>query len=576
MKKIIAIFLTVLMVLSCAGVFAACNKGGDNKMGTSGAIDSDSTDNSVSSVTGDNSSQGDPSTSVPSSADASDITSDSVTSSENSDKTSAEASSETSAQASDGQEGGDSAQQPDHEHNLVDGYCTECGEYLWTEGLRYTLNDEKTEYSVSSLGGVNDKDIYIPDTYNDLPVTGIGVCAFQERSTVESVTLNDNIKTIGDAAFIQCPNLKAVKLGSSVESIGEMAFMECKSLESITFFESLVTIGACAFGGCEKLKSVYIPDSVTNICDSAFSACGLESVSVGAAEIGVFAFNMNYRLKDLELREGVVNIRDLAFESCFGLTSVTIPESVESIGGNAFADCPKLVEVCNKSALPITAGSRDNGSVAFFAKHIYEEGESFISEDEGFVFYDEGDDKILLSYVGDNSEVVIPTDITDINKYAFAYCDGLTSVTIPEGISTINEAAFYHCENLAEVVIPEGVESLGYIAFATDTALTTVVLPDSLKKIGPSAFINCRNIKNIVIGSGVESIGYQAFDECMHIAEVYYRGTAEEWSALLSACQPYNSFNYALINANASFYSETEPTEEGRYWHYVDGVPTVW
>ena len=121
-------------------------------------------------------------------------------------------------------------------------------------------------------------------------------------------------------------------------------------------------------------------------------------------------------------------------------------------------------------------------------------------------------------------------------------------------------------------VVPDTVQDLGYEAFA-GSKVTRVELPDSITSIGLYEFSNCTSLTSVVIGKGVTSIAYGAFSGCDSLTNVYYKGTAEEWGNIDI------ENNNELLSATVYYYIENQadvPTDGGNYWHYVDGVPTVW
>ena len=85
------------------------------------------------------------------------------------------------------------------------------------------------------------------------------------------------------------------------------------------------------------------------------------------------------------------------------------------------------------------------------------------------------------------------------------------------------------------------------------------------------AFNSCNKLKEITLGTGIKSIEYYAFNYCPALCNIYYTGTPSEWRNI-SICMVDSS----LANAEYYFYSEAEPETEGNFWHYVDGVPTIW
>ena len=126
------------------------------------------------------------------------------------------------------------------------------------------------------------------------------------------------------------------------------------------------------------------------------------------------------------------------YSGCSGLTSVTIPNSVTSIGLTAFRDCTGL------------------------------------------------------------TSVTIPNSVTSIGDYAFAYCSGLTSVTIPNSVTTIGNSAFRVCTGLTSVTVPNSVTSIGYNAFASCSGLTSVTIPNSITFIGDYAFAYCNGLTSVI------------------------------------------------------------------------------
>ena len=218
----------------------------------------------------------------------------------------------------------------------------------------------------------------------------------------------------------------------------------------------------------------------------------------------------------------VTSIGNEAFSRCTGLMSVTIPDSVKSIGDDAFYNCYRLIEVYNKSTLSITAGSSSNGYVAYYAKNVYtNEGESKLTTDEnGYVIYTDGYEKILVAYHGTNTELALPSYITKINQYAFYNCTGLTSITIPDSVTSIGSWAFRGCSSLTSVTIPDSVTSVGSGTFYNCTGLTSVTIPDSVKSIGDNAFEGCTGLMSITIPDSVTSIGSWAFRGCTGLTSV--------------------------------------------------------
>ena len=326
------------------------------------------------------------------------------------------------------------------------------------------------------------------------------------------------------------------------------------------FPNEITKINANAFWNNIEIKSLIIPDSIIEIGDGAFWHCyGLNNVIVG---------------------DGVTTICRHAFRGCYNLTSVTIGKNVTSIGTdasntwgiNAFTDCYRLVEVINKSPhINIKKGeNHSNGGVGYYARTIYNSGDMFIktnlsTDKEGYVVLSEGKNKVLINYVGDKTNLLIPKEITEINQYAFALHYTLNTVKLGGNVCTIANDVFYFCLGLTNLTVPNSVTSIGSYAFEYCTSLTSIVIPNSVTSIGDSAFLHCSNLRNIKIGDSVTSIGRCAFGSCSSLTRIIISNkiTNIGWRA----------FEYCDL---LTIYCEVESQPKGWNSEWNIRCPVVW
>ncbi len=306
-----------------------------------------------------------------------------------------------------------------------------------------TSDGTVTITSYTGAGGT----VVIPATINGLPVTGIGIRAFQSKPSLTSLTIPESVTSIGDWAFSYCHNLASVVIPDGVTSIGNYAFAYCNNRTRVTLGASVVVIGYAAFCYNTGLVSIAIPDSVHDIGSAAFSFCpDLTAITVGplnavyASSAAGVLFNqsqtilLQYPAGKLEnhytIPAGVIAIGEAAFSSCAHLTSVTIPDSVVSIGWSAFNASSRL------------------------------------------------------------TSVTIPAGVTSIAGYGFFGCSSLASITIGNGVTSIGTYAFSGCTSLPSVVIPAGVTSLGASAFRQCTSLKGIYCQGNAPGLGTDVFYN--------------------------------------------------------------------------------------
>ncbi|MBR0518521.1 leucine-rich repeat protein [bacterium] len=379
-------------------------------------------------------------------------------------------------------------------------------------------SDDKTELTEANIPAVF--------KYNDqkYKITSIGEYAFENCSSLTSITMPESITSIEDNAFAECSSLTSVIIPEGVTSIEYGTFRACSSLTSITMPESITSIEDAAFSHCSLLTSITIPESVTSIGDSAFYDCSsLQSVTIPDSVISIEdnAFAECSSLQSITIPDSVTSIGMYAFEDCSSLTSIIIPEGVTSIEYGTFIACSSLTNVTIPKTVNIISNSAFRGC-SLLENVTIEDGYNVLCIFP-LAFYDcdnltklnttNGKEITIpttevsktdenVTFIGAKlyspdiqGEIVIPNGITKIPHGAFYNCSKLTGVTIPDSVTSIIDYAFYDCKNLTTVTIPEGVTSIGYCAFyGCKNSALTIAIPDSVTSIGEYAFYNVAEI----------------------------------------------------------------------------------
>ena len=343
------------------------------------------------------------------------------------------------------------------------------------DGIYYDLNNDDKTASVTYMGlyTSDNKDAYVGNIIIPESITYSG--------TTYSVT------SIGDNAFWGCSGLTSVTIPNSVSYIGKYAFASCSGLTSVTIPNSVSYIGEAAFGGCSGLTSVTV-DKNNGTYDSRDNCNAIIETSTNKLIVGC---------KNTTIPNSVTSIGDNAFWGCSGLTSVTIPNSVSYIGKYAFASCSGLTSV---------TVDKNNGT--------------YDSRNNCNAIIETSTNKLI---VGCNN-TIIPNSVTSIGEFAFSDCSGLTSVAIPNSVTSIGESAFARCSGLTSVTIPNSVTSIGSWTFYGCSGLTSVTFnAEKCTYMGSDSypvFNDCINLTTLNIGNKVTTIPNSAFRDCSGLSSV--------------------------------------------------------
>ncbi len=323
-----------------------------------------------------------------------------------------------------------------------------------------------------------------------------------EDSVVEKICLDkwdasgDGLLSVLEAAAVTDPNeLSGVFEGNgNIVSFNEFryfigltelpffAFKGCVKLREITLPESLEDLGHETFYDCRALESIVIPALVTDTGSCFYKCISLTSVTLPNSIKSVGGFYGCEKLSQINLPESVTYIGDFSYS---GLTEITIPDAVTAIGSSTFSNCKSLEKV------EFGANVKTIGMSAF-------------------------------SYCTKLSSVTIPASVRDIEGYAFDN-SGLSNITIEYGVQRLGRWVFYNCDNLTSITLPNSIYEVGDEVFGYCDALTKVRLSDNITNIPYGTFRFCNNLAEIILPANLEEINSMAFTRTFNASGYYTR-----------------------------------------------------
>ena len=337
--------------------------------------------------------------------------------------------------------------------------------YLFFKSGLETITIPET---VTTIGGsalrccTNLTEINLPDSLTTIE----GSYAFSENPKLTEITLPQNLETIGERAFSNCTALKTIRFPEGLKTIQAAAFSYCTSLTEVRLPDTLEEMNALAFTGCSSLRKVYIPASLSRI-----------NMIVAPTNNFFGPFEDCTALREVTFGEGITRIPSYLFYKS-GLETITIPETVTTIGGGALRCCTNLTEINLPDSLTTIEGS-----------------------------------------------------------YAFSENPKLTEITLPQNLETIGERAFSNCTALKTMTIPGGVTTIGTNVFYSCTSLESVVLSSGVREIPGNTFAECTKMKSITIPASVITIDSNAF---RNLTDLTIYGAANSTAASFAASKGYN------------------------------------
>ena len=494
-------------------------------------------------------------------------------------------------------------------------------------GFFYKMMEDGTGYEVyrsaSPKGVYGEKDsnvnyahllgdVKIPDFFDNYPVKRIADFAFSYLDTSGSydpvLRQKCNVVTTG------------VELPKYLESIGKVAFKGCVELQKPIYVPDGVVIENAAFVDCIKLTEVRLPADLEELQGRTFTNVPLNSIELPQTlkKIGANCFECEtWRPSDGDY----VHVNSQ-------LSSVTIPASVKEIGASAFEGREKLRN--------ITILSKD---LELFGYGVFKDTAWWDAQPEGLVYLGENRE-ILYGYKGALSfdtltvpdhavclvggclsginarKIVLhdkvklvgpsvfsmssveefdwPKHLSDVPEYTFSGCTNLKDlsffldvfegeefgntfayntvveeVTIPSSIKVL-DGSFSGCKALKTVNFSNGLETIKDSTFSNCTSLEEVYFPDTLKVMEGGVFRRS-GLRIVVLPTSLEEMSPVNFNITNNLRWILYKGTKEQFKDITNSAKVLSEY-YEFVY----YYSESQPTEEGNYWRYVDGKATPW
>lgn len=405
----------------------------------------------------------------------------------------------------------------------------------------------------------NGKNVAVPEMINGMKVTEIGSAAFNDNTTMETVTIPKYVTSIAQRAFDGASTLKKIKVSSDnknysskrgmlFNALGDTLFRVPEAYDAFVYLDPDVkTLKMGAFDNCSSVIIVEIRGRIENIDAYVFSNCPrLSEINFkgGIEGGGYHLYCMTDRCPELSMvniLQSSKDVKSAAYSTFDGiiyenrwdpqkkmmvpnklvkcpegrLGKVNVPETVTEILFNAFEYCYQLDSVeMGKNVKYIDESSFKESGVA---NVIISKANPYYRSNNGLIF-----ESASIYNIPDREQIETKGYVKKGETLLCCLNTKKSKIAIPSTVKRIAPFAFSH-RNMNEVIIPESVEEIGEFAFENCIKLGQIKIPSKVKIIRMDTFSGCKNLRSVDLGSGVESIEYGAFAGCYNLLQIKTR-----------------------------------------------------
>ncbi|MDE6583158.1 MAG: leucine-rich repeat protein, partial [Clostridia bacterium] len=451
-----------------------------------------------------------------------------------------------------------------------------------TNGDIYTIIKVKRE---GFMGCKNITSVILPDT-----ILEINTGAFSGCTNLSEIRLSKNLRVINSYAFVNCTSLISITLPESLTSVDGSAFLGCTGIKTTNFEGTLAQWATISFGeGANPIiysKNLYIngtnvrqinlaDSNITYIGDHAFDGFS-QAISLTlpntVKSIGKYSFFGCGQMVG-NFVTSITKVGEGAFSGCKKLTGTV--GVLEYIGKEAFYGCSGLTSVTISSSLTTIFARAFNGCTRLSRTNFTGTLEQWATID----FISQTSNPICFSknlYINGSQVRDIDlsrTTITKISDHAFFNMTTATSLSLPNTLKTIGEAAFKYCVSLkGSLIIPDSVTEIKESGFY-NTGLNSIVMGSGMTEIGYRVFARNKGLISFKIGSNVRTIRQRSFEDCERLQNIYIPSsvvTIEAPSLSPFAGCYYNGSDGTSSRLTIYCAVGSKPSGWGTYWNVYD------